>query len=184
MEGEIRFIFPSGLVRVRCSIERPPLPADVRATPTMLQIRPSPLGRASATLTFRNRGELPGTVSLCATPPDGLRFEPAEFDLEAGAEASVLVVWQPAMSQAEHLLDWLQSRRRSGSDRHLATGPAEYLLEWRLDGDRGGYIPLELATMGGVARAVACRLWRAAAEHGLGTREPRPGERSGMGDEG
>ncbi len=163
VEGEVRFIFPSGKVRVRCSIEHPLLPADVSVTPSSLQIRPGPLGRASAALTFRNRGELPASISLRASPPQGIRFEPAELELDA-AEATALVIWHSNGSQAEQLRDWLQSRRRPPS------GRAEYLLEWRLNGARGGFIPLEVVTVGSLARAVASRLLRVAAEHGLGAR--------------
>lgn len=164
VEGEVRFIFPSGMVRSRCSIERPALPADVHVTPAALQIRPGPLGRATAALTFRNRGELPATVSLRASPPEGLRFEPAEFELEGAAEAIVRVVWHPDASQAEQLRDWLQSSRRPP-----AAGPAAYLLEWRRSGEWGGCIPLEVVTAGSLARAVAGRLRRIAGEHGLGS---------------
>jgi protein kinase-like protein len=166
-EGEVRFIFPSGMVLVRCAIERPALPADILAEPSSLQIWPGPLGRASATLTFRNQGELPAAVSLSASPPEGIRFEPAEFELDAAVERSVVVVWQPAASQAGHLRDWLQGRRRQPADRP-AGGRAEYLLEWRLNDAGGGFIPLEVTTAGGLARAVARRLRRAAPQRGLG----------------
>jgi hypothetical protein len=177
-EGEVRFIFPSGMVRVRCAIERPLLPADVRVTPSSLQIWPGPLGRASAALTFRNEGELPAAVSLCASPPEGIRFEPAEFALDTAAEMTVLVVWQPVASQAGHLRDWLQSSRRQPAGHPPAAGRAEYLLEWRLSGARGGFIPLEVTTAGGLARAVASRLRRVASDHGLGVRE-QPSEDAG-----
>jgi tRNA A-37 threonylcarbamoyl transferase component Bud32 len=171
-EGEVRFIFPSGMVRVRCSIERPALPAEVQVTPSSLQIWPGPLGRASAVLTFRNQGELPAEIELRASPPEGIRFKPAEFELEAAAAMTVLVAWQPSVSQAEHLRDWLQSSRRQPAGRAPAAGRAEYLLEWRLNGARGGFIPLEVTTVGGLARAIATRLRRVAADHGLATRGP------------
>ena len=83
VEGEVRFVFPSGIVRVRCSIERPALPADVRATPAALQIRPGPLGRATAALTFHNRGELPAAVSLRASPPRAFGSSPMSSSWKA-----------------------------------------------------------------------------------------------------
>ncbi len=169
-EGEVRFVFPSGIVRVRCVIERPALPADVRVSPNSLQIWPGPRGRISAALTFRNCGELPAEVSLHAHPPEGIRFEPAKLDLEAAAEAAVVVTWLAPASQADHLRDWLRNSRRQSPPREAAEGRAEYLLEWQTDGEQGGFIPLEVATVGGLARAVASRLRRVAAEHGLGGR--------------
>lgn len=168
VEGEVRFIFPSGLVRVRCSIERPPLPAAVRVTPSALQIWSSPLGRASGTLAFRNEGETEAAVSLRANPPEGVRFEPAEFDLEPGQERPVQVFWQPHAGQAEHLQDWLHSSRRKPAGRPSAVAPGEYLLEWQVDGDQGGFVPLEVIRVTGLARAMADRLRRVAAGHGLG----------------
>jgi len=168
VEGEVRFIFPSGLVRVRCSIERPALPAVVRATPSALQIWPSPLGRASGTLVFRNDGETEATVTLCANPPEGVRFEPAEFDLTPGQERAVQVFWQPHAGQAEQLQDWLHPSPRKPARRPSAASPGEYLLEWQVDGERGGFVPLEVIRVSGLARAVAGRLLRAAAGHGLG----------------
>jgi hypothetical protein len=166
-EGEVRFVFPSGLLRVRCSIERPALPAAIRVTPSALQIWPSPLGRASGSLACRNEGETGATVSLHANPSEGVRFEPAEFDLAPGREQAVQVFWQPNAGQAEHLQDWLHSGRRK-PDLRASGSPGEYLLEWRLDGERGGFIPLEVIRVGGLARAVAGRLRRAAAGYGLG----------------
>jgi hypothetical protein len=115
-------------------------------------------------------------VALRASPPEGIRFKPAEFELEAAATTTVLIVWQPSASQAEHLRDWLQTSRRQPAGRAPAAGRAEYLLEWRLGGARGGFIPLEVTTVGGLARAVASRLRRVAADHGLSARGQGPEE--------
>jgi tRNA A-37 threonylcarbamoyl transferase component Bud32 len=176
-DGEVRFVFPSGMVRVRCAIERPALPADVQVSPSSLQIWPGPRGRTSAALTFRNAGELPAAVSLHAHPPAGIRFEPAELELEAGSEAAVVVTWQAPTSQADHLRDWLRNSRRQPALRE--EGRAEFLLEWWVDGEPGGFIPMEIASIAGLARAVASRLRRVAAGHGLGGRGHEPGDARG-----
>jgi tRNA A-37 threonylcarbamoyl transferase component Bud32 len=178
-EGEVRFVFPSGMVRVRCAIERPPLPAEIQVSPSSLQIWPGPRGHTSAALTFRNSGELAAGVSLHAHPPDGIRFEPPELEIEAGGSAAVAVTWHAPASQANHLRDWLRNRRRHFDVREPADGQAEYLLEWRVDGEPGGFIPLEMATIGGLARAVAHRLRRVAAEHGLSGRSQEHSDAAG-----
>jgi hypothetical protein len=165
-EAEVRFIFPSGLTRVRCSIERPALPASIRVTPTCLRIRPHPLGRSVAGLTFRNEGEVAAIIALHASPPNGIRIEPAELELEAGAEGTVLAIWHPVSSQAEHLREWLHAGRHSleGRTPPVAPGasvpPVEYLLEWLIDGLPGGFIPVEVVTIGSLARSVLNRFRR------------------------
>ncbi len=169
-EGEVRFIFPSGIVRVRCAIERTALPADVRAMPAYLQIRTTPLGRSTGALVFENRGELPATVSLRVSPADGIGLEPAEFELEAGEQHSVLLEWRSNAGQAEHLLDWLhRNRRPTGEKGRAAPGsPTEYLLEWRVNGESRGFIPVEIVTLRTLTRAVTNRFRRASHDNGDG----------------
>src|SRR5437899_1928662 len=81
------------------------------------------------------------SVSLHANPPEGVRFEPSVFDLAPGQEQTAQVFWQPHAGQAEQLQDWLQSGRRNSAPRPSSASPGEYLLEWRLDGEREGFIP-------------------------------------------
>lgn len=160
-EGEVRFVFPEGIVRVPCSIECAALPAEIHVSPSAVQLRSSPLGRASGTLLFRNGGETPATVSLRANPPGEIQFEPSEFELEGDAETTVTVEWRPAAGQAEHLLEWLQHPRLPRINRHPPGGQTEYLVEWCQDGVRGGFIPVEVLTVRDLARVVADRFRRA-----------------------
>jgi hypothetical protein len=157
----LRFVFPTGVIRVPCSIERPALPADIRVAPAYLQIRANSRGRASGTLLFQNWGEAPATVSLRVSPAEGVQIEPAEFNLDGEAERAVKLEWRPA-GQAEHLRGWLHGFSFS----HHSSAPGskesqvEYLLEWRLDGERGGFIPVEVAAARGFAQSVASRFRR------------------------
>jgi tRNA A-37 threonylcarbamoyl transferase component Bud32 len=166
-EGEVRFVFPSGLVRVRCAISRTALPADVHVSPGYLQIRPAPLGRTVGSLLFENRGEMPAAVSLRAHPSHSLVLEPGEFELEAGAQATVQVEWRPAARQAEHLWDWLHRGRRAGDADPAAARPVEYLLEWQVDGGPGGFVPVEMVSLWSLPRSVTDRFRRPGIDEGV-----------------
>ena len=56
-----------------------------------------------------------------------IRFEPAEFELNAASEAAVVVTWQAPASQADHLRDWLRNSRRQPAHREPAAGRANRL---------------------------------------------------------
>jgi hypothetical protein len=157
----LRFVFPSGVIRVPCSIERPALPADVRAAPAYLQIQTHSRGRAAGTLLFQNWGEAPATVSLRISPAEGVQIEPVEFNLDGEAEQTVKLEWRPA-GQAEHLRGWLHGLTFShhSSPPESKESQVEYLLEWRVDGERGGFIPVEVAAARGFVQAVTSRFRR------------------------
>jgi hypothetical protein len=166
-EGEIRFVFPSGLVRVRCAVSRTALPAEVHVSPSYLQIRPAPLGRTAGSLLFENRGEMPAAVVLRAHPSQSLALEPAEFDLDAGSHVAVQVESRPAARQAEHLWDWLHRPRRAADADPVAARPAEYLLEWQVNGEPGGFVPLEVVSLWSLPRSVTSRFRRPGIDEGV-----------------
>jgi protein kinase-like protein len=168
-EGEVRFIFPSGIVRVRCLIARTALPAEVCVTPPYLQLRPSPLGRPVGSLSFENRGETPAAVSLRVNPSPTLALEPAEFVLDARSQTIVHVEWHPA-GQAEPLREWLQRGLRPLQPHPSRSTSIEYLLEWSVDGEPGGFVPLEVVSLWSLPRAVANRFRRTAPGNGTGER--------------